>query len=111
MRYAKIHPEVSCCAYKHGVLHDKEAIYPETQWGNGEFQERIDRGFLVEVEASAEDKSEPEIKDKIADFVKSETIPDDPKNNTGIVRGKVRHGSDSGQEKSPGNFDQFNKKK
>ena len=51
MKYFKIHPKVSCCAYKHGVLHDKEAIYPETQWPEGEAMERVEKGFLVEVEA------------------------------------------------------------
>ncbi len=49
MRYFKIHPDVACCAYKHGVLHDKSAVYPETQWQEGEAMERVEKGFLTEV--------------------------------------------------------------
>lgn len=49
MRRFKINPDVSCCAYKSGVLHDKDRIYPETMWDPGEALERVKSGFLVEV--------------------------------------------------------------
>lgn len=68
MRYFQIHPEVSCCSYKHGVLHDKEAIYPETQWENGEALEKVKRGFLVEVEAPKE--QEVKVEETVPDTVK-----------------------------------------
>lgn len=64
MKYFKIHPGVSCCAYKHGVLHDKEATYPETQWPEGEAMERVGKGFLIEVPAP---KAEPEKDEKKSD--------------------------------------------
>ncbi len=54
MKFFKIHPEVSCCAYKSGVLHDKDAVYPETMWPEGEALTRVARGFLVEVVEKAE---------------------------------------------------------
>lgn len=64
MKYFKIHPNVSCCAYKHGVLHDKNAVYPETQWTEGEALERVKKGFLIEVKKDEPEveKQQPEIK-------------------------------------------------
>jgi len=91
MKYFKIHPEVSCCAYKHGVLHDKDAVYPETQWAEGEAMERVKRGFLVEVKASKKE-AEPELeKEVIKDPEKSESKNDTGQDEgIGIVRGKVK---------------------
>ena len=53
MKKFKIHPNVSCCAYKSGVLYDKEKEYPETMWNEGEAMERVSKGFLIEVKMEA----------------------------------------------------------
>ncbi len=56
-RKFKIHPDVACCAYKSGVLHDKNREYPENMWTEGEAMERVKKGFLIEVKEKP--KSEP----------------------------------------------------
>jgi hypothetical protein len=69
MKYFKIHPDVACCAYKHGVLHDKGAVYKETQWEVGDAIERVKKGFLIEVPSPTEaqeikkDKEQSHFKD------------------------------------------------
>lgn len=91
MRKFKIHPDVACCAYKSGVLHDKTREYPETMWPEGEAMERVKRGFLIEVKT---DKKESDIelkKEEIKDPKKSEILADPEQGeDAGIVRGKVK---------------------
>lgn len=62
MRKFKIHPNVACCSYRSGVLHDKNREYPETMWAEGEAMDKVKKGFLVLVTEKKIEVKEPELK-------------------------------------------------
>lgn len=50
MRRFEIHPDVNCVNSNKGTLEDKNRTYPEDYWSEGEADEYVKAGFIVEVE-------------------------------------------------------------
>lgn len=50
MRRFEIHPDVNCVNAKSGTLYDKSKSYTEDHWNEGEADDYVKTGFLVEVE-------------------------------------------------------------
>lgn len=73
MRFAKIAEGVAIVTARRKELTDKEAVYPETMWPIGHFDELIRRGFLVEVNEVKRKVSFPERDTKVT------KAPEEPK--------------------------------